>query len=72
MLKGKHLELQGLMYQYEYPNLKEEKKEGFVLALLNLFPTRYEQMPEEKFITGVIRRAAKSREMPFLDSIVDD
>lgn len=71
MLKGKYLELQELMYQYEYPNLKAEKKEGFVLALLNLFPARYEQTPEEKFITGAIRRAAKSRELPFLDNNED-
>lgn len=67
MLQGKQFELQELMFQYEYPNLKKEKIESFVLDLLNLFPPRHEQILEEKFITGVIRRATQSRELPFLE-----
>lgn len=68
MLRDKQFELQELMFQYEYPNLKKEKIEGFVLDLVNLFPSRHEQTLEEKFITGVIRRAAQSRELPFLEN----
>lgn len=69
MLQEKRTELQEIMYRYEYPNLKKRKE--FILDLLKLLPARYEQTTEEKFITGVIKRAEQSTELPFLENNTD-
>jgi hypothetical protein len=65
------LSVTSIMTKVTYPNLKKEKMENFVLDLANLFPSRHEQTLEEKFITGVIRQAAQSRALPFLENNED-
>lgn len=66
MLRGKEMILQGIMYKYEFPNVKREKIAEFVTELSTLFPPRYQQTIEQKFITGMVELAKKSQELVFL------
>lgn len=59
------------MIRYSYPNIKTENIEGFCNGLLNSIDLRYEQKPEEKFISGMLKRASKSKEMIFVQNNVD-
>ena len=59
------------MIRYSYPNIKTENIEGFCNGLLNSIDLRYEQKPEEKFISGMLKRASKSKEMIFIQNNVD-
>lgn len=71
MLHGKEKELQNIMFRYEFPNIKKGKISGFISELLRLFPMRCEQTLEEKFITGMIKRAEQSDELVFLEENTD-
>ena len=71
MLHGKEKELQNIMFRYEFPNIKKDKISGFISELLQLFPLRCEQTLEEKFITGMIKRAEQSDELVFLEGNTD-
>lgn len=71
MLAGKEISLQKLMYKYCYPNIKSEDIEQFCNSLLKLFEIKYRQTTEEKFITGLIKRAAKSDELIFVQNNED-
>lgn len=71
MLHGKEKELQNIMFRYEFPNIKKDKISGFISELLQLFPMRCEQTLEEKFITGMIKRAEQSDELVFLEGNTD-
>ena len=71
MLVGKEMPLQKLMFEYCYPNIKSEDIENFCNSLLKLFEIRYQQTVEEKFITGLIKKASKSNEMIFIQNNED-
>lgn len=71
MLYGKEKELQDIMFRYEFPNIKKNKIEEFISELLRLFPMRCEQSLEEKFITGMLKRAGQSDELVFLEENTD-
>lgn len=59
------------MIKYSYPNIKAEKIEDFCKELLNSIDSRYKQKPDEKFISGILKRASKSTEMVFIQNNVD-
>ncbi len=59
------------MIKCSYPNIKAEDIEEFCNGLLNSIDFRYEQKPEEKFISGMLKRASKSTEMIFIQNNVD-
>lgn len=71
MLRGKDQLVQNIMFKYEFPNIKKEKISEFISELMVLFPPRYVQTTEQKFITGMIDRAKKSDELVFLNNNTD-
>lgn len=71
MLRGKDQLVQSIMFKYEFPNIKREKISEFISELMTLFPPRYQQTTEQKFITGMIDRAKKSDELVFLNNNTD-
>ena len=66
MFKEKADELQKLMFKYRYPNIQRENIEMFCNELLFLLGSRKEMRKEEKFLAGMLARAAKSDELIFL------
>ena len=48
------------MIKYSYPNIKTEQIKDFCNELLSDIDLRYEQKPDEKFISGMLRRASQS------------
>ena len=60
-----------IMIKYSYPNIKTENIENFCNGLLNSIDLRYEQKPDEKFISGMIKRASKSKKMIFVQNNTD-
>lgn len=71
MLRGKDQLVQNIMFKYEFPNIKREKISEFISELMTLFPPRYQQTTEQKFITGMVERAKKSDELVFLNDNTD-
>lgn len=71
MLRGKESDLQKIMFKYCFPNIKHDDIEIFCMELLNLFDNRYELNMEEKFITGMIKRASKSDSLIFIQNNKD-
>ena len=66
MFKGKADALQILMFKYKYPNIQREDVEVFCNDLLFLLGSRREMKEEEKFLAGMLARAAESDELVFL------
>ncbi len=66
MFKGKADALQILMFKYKYPNIQREDVEAFCNDLLLLLGSRREMKEEEKFLAGMLARAAESDELVFL------
>ena len=66
MFKGKADALQILMFKYKYPNIQREDVEAFCNDLLFLLGSRREMKEEEKFLVGMLARAAESDELVFL------
>ena len=71
MFKKKADKLQILMYKYKYPNIQREDIEKFCNELLFLLGSKWEMKEEEKFLAGMLRRAAKSDELLFLHNNID-
>lgn len=59
------------MIKYSYPNIKTGNIEDFCNNLLDSIDLRYNQRPDEKFISGMLKRASKSTEMVFIQNNVD-
>lgn len=59
------------MIKYSYPNIKTEQIKDFCNELLSDIDLRYEQKPDEKFISGMLRRASQSTEMLFIQNNID-
>lgn len=66
MFKGKAEALQILMFKYKYPNIQREDVKAFCNDLLSLLGRRREMKEEEKFLAGMLARAAESNELVFL------
>ena len=66
MFKGKADALQILMFKYKYPNIQREDVEAFCNDLLFLLGSRRGMKEEEKFLAGMLARAAQSDELVFL------
>ena len=66
MFKGKADALQILMFKYKYHNIQREDVEAFCNDLLFLLGSRREMKEEEKFLVGMLARAAESDELVFL------
>ena len=66
MFKGKADALQILMFKYKYPEIQREDVEAFCNDLLFLLGSRREMKEEEKFLAGMLARAAQSDELVFL------
>lgn len=60
-----------IMITYSYPNIKTADIEGFCNGILNSIGFRYDQTPEEKFISGMLKHASKSNEMIFIQENKD-
>lgn len=71
MLYGKEDLVQGIMFKYEFPNIKREKIVEFISELMALFPLRYKQTIEQKFITGMLEWAKQKDELAFLNDNTD-
>ena len=66
MFKGKADASQILMFKYKYPNIQREDVEAFCNDLLFLLGSRRGMKEEEKFLAGMLARAAESDELVFL------
>lgn len=66
MFKGKADALQILMFKFKYPDIQREDVEAFCNDLLFLLGSRREMKEEEKFLAGMLARAAQSDELVFL------
>ena len=66
MFKGKADALQILMFKYKYPDIQREDVEAFYNDLLFLLGSRREMKEEEKFLAGMLARAAQSDELVIL------
>lgn len=66
VFKGKADALQILMFKYKYPNIQREDVEAFCNDLLFLLGSRREMKEEEKFLAGMLAKAAESDELVFL------
>lgn len=71
MLSEKIEDVVTIMIKYSYPNIKDKDIRDFCLDLLYLLKNRKEQNIEEKFISGVIRRAADSSSLLFIQNNKD-
>lgn len=52
--------------EYGYPDIDEEDIEEFCDDIVTLFGTRWEQSTEQKYISGMIKKAGKKRDIIFL------
>ncbi len=59
------------MIKYAYPNIKTDDIRGFCLELLNSIDMRHNQKPDEKFVSGVLKRAANATELTFIQNNTD-
>lgn len=66
MFKEKTDALQSLMFKYKYPNIQRENIKEFCNELLSLLGSRREMKENEKFLAGMLARAAESDELVFL------
>lgn len=55
-----------IMVKYHYPSIKTEEIAGFCNALVSTMGIRYNQKPDEKFLSGMLKRAASSKELLFI------
>lgn len=58
MLHPRKKSVSEIMLKYAYPNIKTEDIRSFCLDLCELFGTKYEMRPEEKYVYSVLNRAA--------------
>jgi hypothetical protein len=59
------------MLKYAYPNIKTEDIRGFCLDLCGLLGPEYEMKPEEKYVYGVLNRAAGNDKLLFIQDNED-
>ena len=71
MLHPKIGKVSEIMIKYAYPNIKTDNISGFCLDLCNLLGPKYEMKPEEKYIWGVLRRAAEKDKLLFIQDNED-
>ena len=55
-----------IMVKYHYPSIKTEDIAEFCNALLSTMDIRYDQKTDEKFLSGMLKRAASSEELLFI------
>lgn len=60
-----------IMIKYAYPNIKTDSISDFCLDLCNLLGPKYEMKPEEKYVWGVLRRAAEKDKLLFIQDNED-
>ena len=60
-----------IMLKYAYPNIKTEDIRGFCLDLCGLLGPKYEMKPEEKYVYGVLNRAAGNDKLLFIQDNED-
>ena len=71
MLSERIEDVISVMIKYSYPNIQDKDIRDFCMGLLNLLRNRREQTVEEKFISGMIRRAANSSSLLFIQNNED-
>lgn len=71
MLYANVNEVKRVMAKYHYPNIATNDIEGFCCDLLGTLECRYQQKPEEKFLSGALRRASQGSELLFIQNNVD-
>ncbi len=59
------------MIKYSYPNIKTKDIRSFCLELLASIDMRYNQKPDEKFVSGMLKRAANNSELLFIQNNTD-
>lgn len=60
-----------IMIRYSYPNIKTQDIGAFCNGLLGSIDLRINQKPDEKFISGALKRASQSKEMIFIQNNED-
>ncbi|SOB92570.1 DUF3800 domain-containing protein [Pseudobutyrivibrio ruminis] len=55
-----------VMIKYHYPSIKKEEIGNFCTALLSTMEIRFNQSPDEKFLSGVLKRASGREELLFI------
>ena len=60
-----------IMIKYSYPNIKNDDINDFCTDLLSVFKKRTEQNVEEKFLAGMLKRAASSKSLLFIQNNKD-
>lgn len=55
-----------IMVKYHYPNIKTEDIHRFCISLLGTMDKRINQKPDEKFLSGALKRAANNSELIFI------
>lgn len=55
-----------IMVKYHYPDIKTEEINDFCISLLRTMDSRINQSPEEKFLSGMLMRAANNSELIFI------
>ncbi len=71
MLHPRIKKVSEIMLKYAYPNIKTEDIRGFCLDLCALLGSKYEMKPAEKYICGVLRRAAENDKLLFVQNNED-
>lgn len=71
MLKRDVTAVSAVFLKYSYPNIKTNDIRGFCNDLLAILGDRREQKPDEKFVTGMLKRAANSEELTFIQNNED-
>lgn len=66
MLIGNIDSVKKIMVKYHYPNIKTGEIRDFCTSLLDTMDSRINQSPDEKFLFGMLKRAANKTELLFI------
>lgn len=71
MLIHNIVSVRNTMIKYSYPNIKTDDIRGFCIELINSIDMRHNQKPDEKFVSGALKRAANATELTFIQNNTD-
>ena len=68
LLRKKAVELQEIMYKYDYPNIKNSGIKGFCQDLIKLIDDKNSQDSYERFIIKKLKKAQNAESLPFVQN----